>query len=101
VLREWETSRDLAEIYNTIIRNKKVLRDRMRGHVYIRYGVCTINADNLVNLMKEVFYRLKLSNTQWKILTNMADKEKNGLVDVELFFMMLGNNAKLNKAIPK
>jgi Ca2+-binding EF-hand superfamily protein len=73
----------------------------MKGHVYNRNGVQTITGENLVNIMKEMFFKLKLSNTQWKMLTNMADKEKSGHVDVELFFMMLGNNAKLNKAIPK
>jgi Ca2+-binding EF-hand superfamily protein len=73
----------------------------MRGFLAYKDGHYVINSDNLVNLLKEIFFKLRLSNTQWKILVNVADRQKNNLIDVDLFFSILNNCLKQTKSIPK
>ena len=45
--------------------------------------------------------KLKMSKTQWKILVAIADRERNGLIDFELFMNLSHNSAKIVASHPK
>jgi Ca2+-binding EF-hand superfamily protein len=102
VLREWETSKDIADIHNMIYRNKKILKDKMKNFSFAKEaGNMFIKADNFVNILKEVLFKLKLSNTQWRMIVNVADKEKSGMIDIDMFFGVINASGLQVRKIPQ
>ncbi len=100
-LREWESSREVSVIYGLITRNKKMLKEKAQSF-FIKQGQYTvIHSDNLINILKEILKGIKMSNTQWKILVGIADREKNNFIDFELFLSLVSNSAKLASSHPR
>jgi hypothetical protein len=100
-LREWETSKDIADVHNLIVKHKKLIKDKIKNYLIFQNGSCLIVGDNLVNILKEVMFKLKLSNTQWKIIVAMADKDKTNMIDIDLFFGLLENSIRQSRNFPK
>ncbi len=68
-----------------------------------------IHANNLINILKETIKDLQLSQTQWKMIVNVAQGERtDGLININDFFKILeiiSNNMAshpiMNKKNPK
>ena len=73
ILREWETSGDIMNIYLIIYKNRKLIKDRIFKSNYIfNSGMENyIQADNLLNIIRDLFPNTKLSQTQWKMIVSI------------------------------
>ena len=104
ILREWETSNDISSIYKMIARNKKAIKDKVKLFTMGRSGVngngMVIQSDNLVDILKNVLGRIRLSNTQWKMLVAIGDRDKSGLVDFDMFMSVIETSAKMERSHP-
>ena len=92
VLREWETSTDVSDIYKYINKNKKMIKQKIKDSNYsIGTGSTRlIQPDNLVLILKGVIPNNRLSLTQWKMIVNVAKKDTlDGLIDLNEFFRLM------------
>ena len=92
VLREWETSTDVSEIYKYINKNKKMIKQKIKESNYSIGTNSTrlIQPDNLVLLLKGIIPNNNLSLTQWKMIVNVAKKDTlDGLIDLNEFFRLM------------
>jgi len=55
----------------------------------------------LISILESVLAGVKMSKTQWKILVAIADKDRNGLIDFELFLNLANSSSKLVASHPK
>ncbi len=103
-LREWESSNDICELYKFVNKNKKIIKDEIKKCNYslTASGGQLIQGNNLINILKEMLPNLKLTQTQWKMLVNVAKYDLGeGLIDIELFFRMCETTAKNLKSHPR
>ena len=92
ILRDWETSGDVTYIYKFINRNRKLLKEKISKCNFILTGdgIQLIHADNLISILKETIPGLKLSQTQWKMIVNVAQNERtDGFININDFFKIL------------
>ena len=92
VLREWETSTDVSDIYKYINKNKKMIKQKIKDSNYSIGSGNTrlIQPDNLVLILKGVIPNNTLSLTQWKMIVNVAKKDTlDGLIDLNEFFRLM------------
>ena len=92
ILREWETSKDVSEIYKYIHKNKKMIKQKIKDSNYSLYSGSTrlIQPDNLVLILKGIIPNNNLSLTQWKMIVNVAKKDTlDGLIDLNEFFRLM------------
>jgi hypothetical protein len=102
-LREWESSNDICDFYKFVNRNRKMIREQIKKCNYAlnSNGGTLIQGDNLVNILKEMLPKLKLTHTQWKMVVNVAKCDfSEGLIDIELFFKMCEVTARNLKSHP-
>jgi len=92
--RSWENSKELSEIYYLISRNKKQIREQAKYYTLKQNENIVIQVDNLVEILSKMFPNIKLENNKWKLIVNIADKDKNSFVDLELLFSMVSNSTK-------
>jgi len=97
-LREWENSKEASNIYTLINRNRKMIREQAKNYI-INKNI--INTENLIAILQLTIPQLKMSKTQWKILVGIADKDRNGLIDFELFLNLANSSSKLIASHPK
>jgi len=97
-LREWENSREVSNIYALVNRNRKLIREATKNYI-INKNI--INTDNLISILENVLPDVKMSKTQWKILVAIADRERNGLIDFELFLTLANKSSKMHTSHPK
>ena len=96
-LREWETSGDVATIYKLLYKNRKEIKQIMKDKNYlIKFNdVDFVHSANFINILKDVFPDLTLSQTQWKMLVNIAQTERiDDLVNLKDFFNLIEFSAK-------
>ena len=92
VLREWETSTDVSDIYKYINKNKKMIKQKIKDSNYSIGSGSTrlIQPDNLVLILKGIIPNNNLSLTQWKMIVNVAKKDTlDGLIDLNEFFRLM------------
>ena len=99
ILREWETSKEIIEIYKLIARNKRLIRDKVRLFT-VGSNVMLINANNLIDILKNVLGKLRLSQTQWKMIVSLGDKDKSGLIDFDAFIKIVEATSKMERSHP-
>lgn len=97
-LREWENSKEVSNIYALINRNRKLIREKAKNYI-INKNI--INSENLISVLEIVVTGVRMSKTQWKMLVAIADRERNGLIDFELFLNLANNSSKLVASHPK
>lgn len=97
-LREWENSKEVSNIYTMVNRNRKLIREQAKNYI-INKNI--INSENLISILDTVITGVKMSKTQWKILVAIADRERNGLIDFELFLNLANSSSKLIASHPK
>ena len=107
ILRDWETSGDISLIYKYINKNRKLIKEKISKCNFILTGdgVQLIHADNLINILKDTIPGLRLSQTQWKMIVNVAQNERtDGLLNINDFFKILeitSNNMSSHPIIKK
>ena len=92
ILRDWETSGDVSYLYKYINKNRKLIKEKISkcNFVLTGDGVQLIHADNLINILKDTIPGLQLSQTQWKMIVNVAQNERtDGLININDFFKIL------------
>ena len=92
ILRDWETSGDISFIYKFINRNRKLIKEKIKkcNFMLTGDGIQLIHSDNLISILKDVIPGLKLSQTQWKMIVNVAQNERtDGLININDFFKLL------------
>jgi len=100
-MRSWENSKEISEIYYLISRNKKQIKEQAK-FCTIKQGPNTyIHVDNLIDILSKMFSNLKLEPNRWKLIVNIADKEKNSLIDLDLLFNLVVNSTKLTTSHPR
>ena len=104
ILREWETSGDIMNIYLIIYKNRKLIKDKIykSNYIFNSGGENYIQADNLLNIIRDLFPNTKLSQTQWKMIVSIAqDENNNNLIDIERFFRLMEITSKNLTSQPK
>jgi hypothetical protein len=97
-LKALDNSRESGDIYSLINKNKKTLKEHTR-----KFLICKncILAENFIRVLKENFPKEGISNTQWKKIVTIADRERNSLIDLDIFFDLVGNYSRINVSVPK
>ena len=94
-LREWECSNNLQNIYNEINRNRKLLKDYAKMYMITDgEGKASIQINNLIEVLKRILPRTELSQTQWKMMVRIADKQGIGMVDLDMFLKIVEQSAR-------
>ena len=104
VLREWETSDEVVDIYLFIHKNRKLVKNSIykSGFSVINENENFIHSENLINILKELMPNHKLSQIQWKMIVNIAQNENNNnLIDIEKFFRIIEITANNLRSQPK
>ena len=99
ILREWETSNDIIEIYKIIAKNRKIIKDKVRLFT-IEQKSMLIKANDLIYILKDVLNKIKLSQTQWKMIVSIGDKDKSGIIDFNTFISVVDTTAKMGLSHP-
>ena len=92
ILRDWETSGDVSYLYKYINKNRKLIKEKISkcNFVLAGDGIQLIHSDNLINILKDTIPGLQLSQTQWKMIVNVAQNERtDGLININDFFKIL------------
>ena len=92
-LRRWETSNDVINIYKEISKNRKMIQQNIKE---TSFGAnCTIiHEDNLIRVLKDFFPYYKLTNTQWKMIVEIGDKDTQGFINFDTFIKLVENCAR-------
>lgn len=101
VLREWESSNDICEIYKLIHKNKKMIRQVLSSFILDKSGIQIIQTDNLIIALKDLFPCIKISHTQWRMLVLIGKTEIENLIDLNRFFLMIDECVKKMVSHPK
>ena len=92
VLREWETSGDVTVIYKFINKNRKFIKQKIKENNYYigANGAELVHSGNLISVLKDILPNLKISQTQWKMIVNIAQKDRvDDFIDINEFFRLL------------
>ena len=103
ILREWETSGDVVDIYLFIHKNRKLIKDKIFNSDFsVNSGNENyIHAENLIKILKDLLPNQKLSQVQWKMIVNIAQNDNNNLIDIVKFFKIVEITAKNLTSQPK
>ena len=104
VLREWETSGDVMDIYIFIYKNRKNIKSKIYESDYtlISKNDNFIHSENLIKILKDLLPNQKLSQVQWKMIVNIAQNENNNnLIDIQKFFKIIEITARNMMSQPK
>jgi Ca2+-binding EF-hand superfamily protein len=92
-LRKWETSNDVINIYKEIAKNRKIIAQNIRSTAFGQ-NCSIIHEDNLIKELKEIFPYYKLTNTQWKMIVEIGDKDTQGFINFDTFIKLVENCAR-------
>ena len=99
ILREWETSNDIIEIYKLISKNRKLIKDKVKLFTLNNESML-IKADNMIEVLKSVLNKIRLSQTQWKMIVSIGDKDKSGVVNFNTFLSVVETTSKMATSHP-
>ena len=98
-LRKWETSNDVINIYKEIAKNRKIIAQNIRNTAF-GPNSSIIHEDNLIRVLKDIFPYYKLTNTQWKMIVEIGDKDTQGFINFDTFIKLVENCARRDE-IPR
>ena len=99
VLRKWETSNNVINIYKAISKNRKIIWDKVKD-VALGGRNGLILEDNLIKVLKEVFPNYKLTNIQWRMIVEIGDKDPNNFINFDVFIKLVEHCA-YREGIPR
>ena len=100
LLRKWETSNDIIEIYRLISKNRKLIRDKVKIFAYDPDSML-IKENDLIYILKEVLGKIKLSQTQWKMIVSIGDLDKSKIIDFKTFINVIDTMAQIGLKHPR
>ena len=102
ILRIWETSNDIINVYRLISKNKKIIRENAKKYSVGGYnnGSLYVMNNNMINVLKSVLVNINLSYTQWNMIVSLGDRDKSGFIDVDTFIRVIDSNAKVANSHP-
>ena len=100
LLRKWETSNDIIEIYKMISKNRKLIRDKVKIFA-IDHDTMLIKESDLIYILKEVLGKIKLSQTQWKMIVSIGDMDKSKIIDYKTFINVIDSTAQIGLKHPR
>ena len=92
-LRKWETSNDIINIYKEIARNRKQIALKIRDTSF-GPNSSIIHEENLIKVLKDIFPYYKLTNTQWKMIVEIGDRDTQGFINFDTFIKLVENCAR-------
>ena len=101
-LKMWENSDDISQKYMIIYKNRKQIKNKLVDNNLIinKSGKQYVLSDTLILVIKKMFPNIKLSNIQWKMLTDIGKNENiDNLINISDFFKLIQVNAKKNMNI--
>ena len=99
LLRQWETSNDIIEIFKMISKNRKIIRDKVKIFAVDPTSML-IKEDDLIYVLKEILGRIRLSQTQWKMIVSIGDVDKSKIIDFNTFINVVDSSAKVGLKHP-
>ena len=99
ILRKWETSNDLIEIYKLISKNRKIIRDKVKIFA-LDPNTMLIKESDLIYILKDILRKIKLSQTQWKMIVSIGDIDKSKIIDFKTFINVVESTAKVGLKHP-
>ena len=99
ILRQWETSNDLNEIYKMISKNRKIIRDKVKLFAIDPIAML-IKENDLIYVLKDVLGKIKLSQTQWKMIVSIGDRDKTKIIDFNTFINIIESSTKIGLKHP-
>ena len=99
-LRNWEMSNDIIFIYKLIGKNRKIIKERVFAKIGNNSNML-IKVNQLVDILKNVLFNVKLSQTQWKMIASIGDMDKSGIIDFNIFMSIIENTNKIGLSHPK
>ena len=100
LLRKWETSNDIIEIYKMISKNRKLIRDKVKIFA-VDPDSMLIKESDLIYILKEVLSKIKLSQTQWKMIVSIGEMDKSKIIDYKTFINVIDSTAQIGLKHPK
>ena len=97
ILREWETSGDISSIYKYLYKNRKEIKQLIKDKNYLIKinEVDYVHYINFIEILKDIFPKLNISQTQWKIIVNIAQTERcDNLININDFFKLIEFSSK-------
>jgi Ca2+-binding EF-hand superfamily protein len=92
-LRKWETSNDVINIYKEIAKNRKIISQKIKDTSFgTNYTI--IHEDNLINVLRDIFPYYRLTNTQWKMIVEIGNRDTQGFVNFDTFIKLVENCAR-------
>ncbi len=98
-LRKWETSNNVTGIYKAIARNRKTIWDKVKN-ITLNKKNRLVHEDNLISVLKDIFPNYKLSNTQWKMIVEIGDKDSNNFINFDTFIKLV-EHTSMREGMPK
>ena len=98
-LRKWETSNDVINIYKELSKNRKLIAHNIKDTAFGPNSTI-IHEDNLINVLKDIFPNYRLTNTQWKMIVEIGDKDTQGFINFDTFIKLVENCAR-REGIPR
>ena len=98
-LRQWENSDDITQKYLLIYKNRKQIKNKLVDSNFIinKSGKQYTNADTLISVIQKLLPNCKLSQIQWKMITNIGKKDSiDNLICLSDFFKYLEIATKKN-----
>ena len=92
-LRKWETSNDVINMYKDIARNRKLILQKIRETAF-GPNSSIIHEDNLIKVLKDMFPYFQLTNTQWRMIVEIGDRDTQGFINFETFIKLVENCAR-------
>ena len=92
-LRKWETSNDIISIYKDISRSRKLILQEIKDTAFGPNSTI-IHEDNLIKVLKNMFPYFKLTNTQWRMIVEIGDKDTQGFINFDTFIKLVENCAR-------
>ena len=96
-LRKWEKSHNILEIYKVISKNEKIIREKVKENS-ISDIYTIIHADNLIKILKEIFSKIHLSHTQWRMIVSIGEEIGLGLINFETFIKIVKMSSRISNS---
>ena len=87
-------------IYKLIGKNRKIIKERVFAKIGNNSNML-IKVNQLVDILKNVLFNIKLSQTQWKMIASIGDMDKSGIIDFNIFMSIIENTNKIGLSHPK